>query len=284
VNVTEARACLGLTPDATLAEAQAAYRRRAAMLHPDKHATASPAMQQEAARAMQQLSEALAVLQQPGPPQAERLRARPPLPHECTFCGWSPAIHVTIRRVIGLVVWHRVETLSEPLCSACGLGMWRETQAATLTRGWWGWLAWALALHVLVTNLPARRALTRLDPPSRRAPEVRALFPMPVPPVRPVPRRPAVWTSCAVALFLAIAVSLADPEPNPETAPPDARPDLPPAGTCFDHVGLSVDCDSPSAIAQVTRHADNAAQCVPGDVYLPYPDLRRGVCLRRLPG
>jgi hypothetical protein len=266
-----------------LAEAQAAYRRRAAMLHPDKHAAASPGLQQEATRAMQQLNEALAVLQQPGPPEQETIESRPPLPHECTYCGYTPAVHVTVRRVTGFLVGHRVEGISQPLCGACGLSAWREMQAATLTRGWWGWLAWARTLHVLVTNLPARRALTRLDPPSTRAPEVCALLLVPGPPVRPLPRRPAVWTSCAVALLLAIAVALADPEPDPETAPPDPQPGLPPAGTCFDHVGLSVACDSASAIAQVTNHADNATSCVPGDVYLPYPNLRRGVCLRRLP-
>jgi hypothetical protein len=291
VNLTEARACLGLARDATLDEAQAAYRRRAAMLHPDKHATASTGMQQEAARAMQQLNEALAVLQQPKSPEddvpgeREVRRGRPPLPHECLFCGSTPAAHVDFRKVTGLVLGHRVQGLSEAFCRGCGLSMWREAQAFTLVRGWWGVLAWARTLLVLRGNLSARRTLRRLPPADTRDPDVRTPLFEPAPPVRPVPRRPAVWAACAGFLLIVgtlLPAALAPAPGAPATVPAtdvDARP---PAGTCLDGTGLVVGCDSLAAVAQVANIASSDTECVPGDFYVPWPDTDGGICLRRL--
>jgi hypothetical protein len=291
VNLAEARACLGLTREATPDEAQAAYRRRATMLHPDKYATASPAMQQEAGRAMQQLNEALAVLQQPRSPEddvpGERdvPRGRPPLAHECLFCGSTPAAHIAFRKVTGLALGHRVEGLSEAFCRACGLSMWREAQASTCVRGWWGVLAWARTLLVLRSNLSARRTLRRLAPAESRDPDVRTPLFEPAPPVRPVPRRPAVWAACAGALVVVGTLLPAALAPGPEapaTVPATDVGARPPAGTCLDGTGLVIGCDSLAAVAQVANIASSDTECVPGDFYLPWPEVDGGICLRRL--
>lgn len=282
MNAAEARVCLGLDADATLDEAQAAYRRRAAMLHPDKHATSAPAMQQEAERAMQQLNTALSVLRQPGADDRETLVGRPPLPHECRMCGSTPAATVTFHRVTGLVLGHRVAGLSGPLCQGCGLALWREAQGHTLIRGWWGLFAWVRSLLALATNLGARRQLRRLAPPSSRVEGLHTFLTEPHPPTRPLPLRAGVWAASAAFLLLAISAIGATAEPESVPAEAETTSVPPPVGTCFDTRGAVTGCDSLSAVAQLANTADSEAGCVPGDFYLAYEAGPGGVCLRRL--
>lgn len=209
-----ARRILGVGPDASVRQARDAYQRRAKLVHPDRHAHATPSAQREAQRAMSELNEAWRTIKHGRPAVArsdyQAPRPEPARPVGCEICGHLPAIRVDIRSLTGLLILHRMDRYAGTLCRACGTALCRDTQAQTLTLGWWGMLAPLVNLAVLINNGSYLRALREIDWPRERpdAAEAPLLRPMPVTPKVAARVMPWIATITAVMAVLAILLGL----------------------------------------------------------------------------
>jgi hypothetical protein len=63
---------------------------------------------------------------------------RYPAPDECQICGWYPAITVTQRIVISLLLAWSIRRRTIRLCQSCGIALTRRAQANCLGFGFWG--------------------------------------------------------------------------------------------------------------------------------------------------
>ena len=116
-------------------------------------------------------------------------------PAACIVCGATPAIPVTLRSVVAMVVVGVTSTFRGVYCRDCGLAMFRKRMSATLLTGWWGFLHFFVNLGVIAGNLGARAQLMRLAAPMRN-PGARYLDPG-----RPVFLRAGFIVSAAVLLI-----------------------------------------------------------------------------------
>ncbi|MCA1984737.1 J domain-containing protein [Nocardioides nematodiphilus] len=143
-----AYATLGIDEGVPIREVQQRYRARAQMLHPDR-VQGSPKLLDEASRAMAELNAAWEVVADAdrrgarhqktrGFEHAEQEPLRTAGQGECDSCGSFPAALVQYRVVVGTVLFWRTRGVTLELCRTCGLSMFREAQAETMTKGWWG--------------------------------------------------------------------------------------------------------------------------------------------------
>lgn len=282
VEYAEACAVLGVRPGTTAEEAREAYRLRARMLHPDKHVHAAVDVQAEAQRAMQQVNEAWAVMQGGVPSQRaaspERPTARPPGPGECDLCGSQPAAPVAFRRLTGLVIMYRVDGIDVTACRSCGTNLFRESQASTLCRGWWGLIAVFRTLLVLWKNGSQLRRLRRVSMPQRRAPDLITPLPFPMPLVRPVLKRPGPWVATLGAFFVAFALAGAALESEASSGGGESPRDA--VGSCLDTGGSLVACSDPAMKAKIMDYVSTPSGCAPTHNFLEIrEDYGGGFCL-----
>ncbi|MEU2059594.1 hypothetical protein [Streptomyces sp. NPDC013455] len=118
-----------------------------------------------------------------------------------------PAAPVTVRGHQGMVVLMRFLRRRAVLCRTCGLAVFRQMQADTLVRGWWGPLSMLVTPVTLLVNLGALARIRRLPAPATAA------WRPPLDPGRPVLRRPAglvalVPLGVLVAPLIAVPVLL----------------------------------------------------------------------------
>jgi hypothetical protein len=184
---------LGVTPDATADELRAAYRVRAQLVHPDRHAGADPAVRELAETEMAALNEAIAVLADPTQRQAYDglvgIVPAPPPPAPppgrewwadaapgaawhgaldgCERCGASPAEQCESRRHVGALVaqfhWER----GERLCIACGTRQLLADTVVTAAVGWWGIISFFGTPVTLLQNVVAAYRFRRELEPGR---------------------------------------------------------------------------------------------------------------------
>lgn len=142
----EALLLLGLTEGASADEIQAAFRANAMLVHPDRAASESEAVQAVATRKMQQLNEAKELLTRSAdrpkgtpqpPPQRSGSTSPPPKPQpseRCTRCGATqPSGATPVTECVQCRRPRRVEK-----CSRCatdnkvwGIGRWRCASCGT---------------------------------------------------------------------------------------------------------------------------------------------------------
>jgi predicted RNA-binding Zn-ribbon protein involved in translation (DUF1610 family) len=130
MTAVEASAILGVRLGASPAEVRAAYRTRSQLLHPDKHATASDRVVDEAKAAMQQLNAALDVLlAEPQPHSTGTARAgtanAAAQSLTCTQCGWAQRVEAGAATHSCLRCQAR---LRRTVCSACdtSVALWSD--------------------------------------------------------------------------------------------------------------------------------------------------------------
>lgn len=211
-----ARRILGVGPYASREQAREAYKQRAKMVHPDRHAYAAADARGEAERAMRELNEAWHTIQhgRPAPTgvryqHTETPERRPSPPPGCELCGYTPAIRVDVRALTGIVLIHMSDRYAGTLCRSCGTGICRDVQAQTLTRGWWGVPAVLVNVAVLVNNAAYMRALRDTPWPQQRASDMVTPMSQPQPLTRKVMARPLPWLSTlTAATVLALALVL----------------------------------------------------------------------------
>lgn len=207
---------LGLDRTATDEQVRAAYRDLAKAFHPDRFASAPDAVRTHANRTMAEINEAYRTLGDPrrraaydGEQETDRLRPddgateppparheppprRPPHEEECFLCGSTPAVPVSLRRQVGLLLVRRSYAIDETLCRDCGLAMQRDWTARTLWTGWWGLISIFANFGALLTNLGAWETLRQLGPPERRDHAVASPLSRPLATGKPLWQRPAV--------------------------------------------------------------------------------------------
>jgi hypothetical protein len=118
----------------------------------------------------------------------------------CMHCGSLPAAEVTLRRQTGRGIRYNRRSVSGPMCRPCGLALFRRMTDKTLFSGWWGVPAVLVIFGVLVGNLSARRSMTALGQPVRRA-DAHAPRERPLQPGPPLLARPGIWLA---AFLLAV--------------------------------------------------------------------------------
>jgi hypothetical protein len=118
----------------------------------------------------------------PGGSRPERpLRASAPaITAPCQKCGRSPALVVTFRSVIGMLLPFRLEGATRRYCRECGMTAFRATNNRTLLLGWWSPFALVANLVVIVLNLRGYRRVHALGAPR----DVTHVKPQTVRPVR----------------------------------------------------------------------------------------------------
>jgi hypothetical protein len=84
----------------------------------------------------------------------------------CTACGRGPAVEVSIRRHVGMLIMQRFVKLRTPLCRACGPQLVRTYTLRTLWQGWWGLISFFVNWFVLAANLATWMKLRQLEEPS----------------------------------------------------------------------------------------------------------------------
>ena len=232
MDTREALAVLGAEPGISIAAAQALYKRRAMLLHPDRYEGSSTAIRAEAARAMTQLNEALATLRRggttysgrsgqegadsragaPPPPPGAAQGTSPPvqrrLPNstECQNCGHHPAGYFSAQWQTGWVfAWNRT-TARGTYCRDCAGWIYNEAQARTLLQGWWGFLAFIRNWYVLARNVFAWSVFRAISRPVGREAGIKCALDLPLPLSRSAFVRPAGLAASGVAICLVVAL------------------------------------------------------------------------------
>lgn len=243
-----AYATLGVDPDASLAEARAAYEAWSALLGDDLFdaAGADPegpglpgqrsadqpaggdaeAALLTTALARHELDLAWHAISEAHASGVLFLRQA----RGCEQCGATPAVRVTFTATRPGVIRARVESTPALTCRDCGLLLYRQIQSTTLRRGWWGVTAPVRNARAVTRNATEARFLRRIDPPTHRNPRAAAAAerlaaadPGPAP-GRLARGRVTAWLTAfgAAALIVGLAVPASAPAPEPPAGPAEA--------------------------------------------------------------
>lgn len=272
MNLSQACSILGVEPTTPIAEARTRYRTRAQMIHPDR---VEPMLRSEAERAMSELTEAWAVFQRdraswtrsPSSGTENDRPLRPPAQGECYLCGRYPAAMLQLHKGQGLVIFRRRADFAGPVCRDCGLSVFREYQASTLTAGWWGIIAFFANIAYVVGNWAAiRQHRLRVPKPQGRDSTVVSPLPPGLPLSKPILRRvgPILGSGLAVAtvaLLAGLAITSGDPS-STESPPPTTSP----VGQCLTEAGFVADCDGSTAAYKIVLQVTDVRSCHPPNV------------------
>jgi hypothetical protein len=92
----------------------------------------------------------------------------------CSECGRTPAVRITLYSARGAGIRTRKATVSALVCRDCGMEAVARIQRDNRRHGWWGVLAPIWTLQAIARNSGERRFLRRVDaPPRRQAPAPR---------------------------------------------------------------------------------------------------------------
>lgn len=83
----------------------------------------------------------------------------------CQICKRSPALHVTLRRHIGMLLMQKFVKFDGYLCRDHGLEAANSFLRKTLVQGWWGVTSFFFNIAAVLTNLSAKSRLSKLAAP-----------------------------------------------------------------------------------------------------------------------
>jgi hypothetical protein len=146
----------------------------------------------------------------------------------CSECGRTPAVRITIASVRGAGLRTRKATVSALVCRDCGLDTVARVQRDNLRHGWWGVLAPLWTVQAISRNAGERRFLRRVDAPPRRRPA-------PAPRVseehlyteqrRPRSVRVLAWLTGLAAIAMTVGMAVPAHSGDPDTpAPAQTQP------------------------------------------------------------
>ena len=225
--LTRAYATLGISENATLEEARAAYSTWSMLLtdlavvgdgvaEVDAEAPARSPEQAHAQAifARHELDLAWYAIEQAHIDGALFVRRA----RGCSECGRTPAVRITLHSARGAGIRTRKATVSALVCRDCGLDAVARVQRDNRRHGWWGVLAPLWALQAISRNAGERRFLRRVDaPPRRSAPAPRVseedLYTIKR---RPLSVRILGWITglAAIAMTVGMAVPASSGDPN----------------------------------------------------------------------
>lgn len=284
-----ANALLGVDAATPIDEVRSRYRIRARMLHPDTLA-GRPGLLDEANRAMATLNEAWQVISEAdeagtrktGETSKTTTELRPPIDGECELCGAYPSRLLRLRGTRGLILARREIKIESQMCRPCGRSMFREVQADTLARGWWGIGSALLTIPYLLLNLLSMLSHRRTPAPLGRATNVITPFPPDLPAAPPVLRRPGPVIATLFVMTLLVAAFAAgqtpqvtedtsdpqeavSPEPSgvtPSGGTSESAPTLPsPVGLCITATAEVRKCDDPYVTHQIVAQVSDRWEC-----------------------
>lgn len=216
---------LGVPVSADKDEVRRAYRLKAQLLHPDRHAGMSEPLRREAETSMKTLNDAWNTLGNPasrrnydfenGLVQTEEPpvwvapntgHGRPVAEHECQVCGSYPAVDVVLRQETGKLIWRVRRRAEGRFCRDCGLALFRSTQNLTLMTGWWGVISFVVNFGSIIGNLGAWWKFRSLAGPHRDL-GVEASVDEPLQPGSPLYRRAGIWVAAVVLSVVALVIT-----------------------------------------------------------------------------
>ena len=136
----------------------------------------------------------------------------------CSECGRTPAVRITLHSARGAGLRTRKAAVSALVCRDCGMDAVARIQRDNRRHGWWGALAPIWTVQALSRNAGERRFLRRVDaPPRRQAPAPRVseedLYT-----IRRRPRSVRIlgWLTglAAIAMTVGMAVPASSGDPN----------------------------------------------------------------------
>jgi hypothetical protein len=301
MNELQAREILGCSKSAGIKELKASYRRMIVMVHPDK-AGQDAVSQDRAKEASSRLNLAWEYLENRekqgllGQTETESStsyqtsRGRETYPHECDVCGFAPAVKISAPFVTSFVYFLRRGKYELNACRACGLAMSRMALRETLIKGWWG-LGLFFVPHAIYRYYENIRALSKIDMPSYRDPEVVTIssYPFQVPP-SPF-KEPAQLVASAIALTIVGAFLFSSWTESSSYSEPSSY--FGKIGTCYEELSTEdgdqiymIDCEDPSASLRSTALTDGGDLCPAETLYTSETNLPDGtlktVCLETL--
>jgi hypothetical protein len=87
----------------------------------------------------------------------------------CEQCGAAPAVLVTSRRHLGLVVYGRTTRTQRVLCRAHARALTSGDLVSTLFLGWWGVFSFFINLGVVAGQFSAMSKASAIPAPQRLA-------------------------------------------------------------------------------------------------------------------
>ncbi|HUR73288.1 MAG TPA: hypothetical protein VMZ00_03385 [Sporichthya sp.] len=140
----------------------------------------------------------------------------------CSECGRTPAVRITLHSARGGGVRTRKATVSALVCRDCGLDAVARIQRENRQYGWWGALGPIWTVQAIARNSGERRFLRRVDaPPRRRAPAPRAseedLYPIKR---RPRSVRILGWLTGLAAIAMTVGMAVPAASGGPDTPAP----------------------------------------------------------------
>jgi hypothetical protein len=121
----------------------------------------------------------------------------------CGVCGRSPALHVDLTKVTGLLTMIRWSKIEADLCRSCGMATVRKVQVHDLLAGWWGFAAFIANVIALAQAGRTWLRLRALPPP------VGEPLRPPVPPAKPLLRTPVPYLVAVVVIGGAVWIGSA---------------------------------------------------------------------------
>src|SRR5213593_2006308 len=91
-------------------------------------------------------------------------REDPPMP-TCQICGRQPAVEITIRRHVGMIVLQRFVRFRGYLCRDHGVRASKDFLRQTLVQGWWGIVSFFVNFYAVYTDLVALSKARKLPAP-----------------------------------------------------------------------------------------------------------------------
>lgn len=89
-----------------------------------------------------------------------------PQPPTCRVCAAYPAVEVTIRSHVGMLLMMRFQKWQGPFCRTCGTAMRRDATTNTLWQGWWSpFSLFIFNPYTIINNLVVRGKLNKLPEP-----------------------------------------------------------------------------------------------------------------------
>jgi hypothetical protein len=278
MNEIQAREILGCSATAGYKELKASYRRMMLVVHPDK-AGKDFESQERAKVASSRVNHAWEYLEEreksgllgkveaQSSSHSQSSRGRATYPHECDICGFAPAIKISAPMITSFIYFLRRSKYELNACKSCGLALSRIALRETLTKGWWGFGVFFVP-HAIYRYYLNSSALSKIDPPSFRDPEVVTVSPYPLNiPKSPI-KEPAPLIASAVAVLIIGAFLFSDTSNENDYASPSMY--FGEVGTCYIQVpampGIQVqlaDCNDSNATLRSTAIADADYLCPP---------------------
>ena len=90
-----------------------------------------------------------------------------PTKEVCELCGRAPAMAVTLRRHVGMLIFQKFYKFKGPVCRDHGIELANAFLSKTLVQGWWGVTSFFFNILAVLSDLATRARVARMPAPSQ---------------------------------------------------------------------------------------------------------------------